>query len=416
MSDKETVKKRLVEVNKLLNHEIFSDRDLTAHMRLWLSAKEKYDAGLYDEADALLEKIITLLYNPSAMGAGKPTVREAGGKRTAKIQDFYNPSINPSALPSNVVGLFIKTLTSPKDSLEVMATHTPVLESLIFLLAFICISMLLNLGPLLSLSFLFMVIYPILMLLSVVMESVIIHFAAKILKGKGSFRSLFCVNSFSLAPFLVFSLISLVFGFIAPAFSFLWLVSYAFTALLALLGSLVIQCVGVSIVYGISRVRAALAVLLPIGVVLVLLMPLLVFIFIGVTTWQLGIFNMGGSKSLTATGFAKIKPQLAATGITAAGQPRAVFTNGVGTEISLVSGSITDLASGSGCGLDSTTFVPQTVSPGENFKVSDSAGGCVKPGKPGDVYNAKVSITYDITVGTITTRHSEVGTLRGPME
>jgi len=143
---------------------------------------------------------------------------------------------------------------------------------------------------------------------------------------------------------------------------------------------------------------------------------ILVVMIVGIVMWQLGIFNLGGT-TLTSTGFAKIKPQLSGTGMTSTGQPRAVFTNGVGTGITLATGKIKDLTYGSSCTLVPTMFVPQTISAGENFKISSGAPTtCLKAGKPGDVYNAQVTLAYDVSIGTISTRHSESGTLRGPME
>lgn len=128
----------------------------------------------------------------------------------------------------------------------------------------------------------------------------------------------------------------------------------------------------------------------------------------GIFTWQLGVFNMGSS-SMTATGFAKIKPQLAGLSVTSNGQIRAVFTNGVGTTIIVKSVEFEDYY-GKKC---YASLTRTQVLAGENFQTT--ASGCTI-GYAGDVYNIKTKIDYEATVGAITTTHTEMGTLRGPLE
>lgn len=143
---------------------------------------------------------------------------------------------------------------------------------------------------------------------------------------------------------------------------------------------------------------------------------ILVVMIVGIVMWQLGIFNMGGT-TLTSTGFAKIKPQLAATGISRTGQPKMVFTNGVGTQITVKSIRIVDINTGSSCGITSNLILPKTMAAGENMKLSTGvATTCVKNGNPGDVYNARVTLNYDVSVGGVVTSHQESGTIRGPYE
>ena len=141
---------------------------------------------------------------------------------------------------------------------------------------------------------------------------------------------------------------------------------------------------------------------------------ILVVMIVGIVMWQLGIFNMGGT-TLTSTGFAKIKPQLAATGIRADGSFNGVFTNGVGTSITIWSVNVTDTASpNTYCVVDQTGIEPNVTSAGQNFKVTGT--DCVTAGKPGDLYTAAVSIDYTVSIGNIATNHTESGSLRGPME
>jgi hypothetical protein len=136
---------------------------------------------------------------------------------------------------------------------------------------------------------------------------------------------------------------------------------------------------------------------------------ILVVMIVGIVMWQLGIFNMGGT-TVTSTGFAKIKPQLAGTGLDHTGIFKGIFTNGVGTTIYATSASGILISEGSACvGVAS----PQTISAGQNFQIT--ASGC-KSGGAGDIYNLRVSIPYTVSIGDVTSQHTESGTIRGPME
>jgi len=143
---------------------------------------------------------------------------------------------------------------------------------------------------------------------------------------------------------------------------------------------------------------------------------ILVVMIVGIVMWQLGIFNMGGT-TVTATGFAKIKPQLAATGFSRIGQPIMVFTNGVGTTVTMRSGKIIDDgATGSSCTLTSAMFVPRGVPAGANSRLSGAPTNCIRNGNAGEVYNARVSLTYVVAIGGVSTTHTESGSIRGPYE
>lgn len=144
---------------------------------------------------------------------------------------------------------------------------------------------------------------------------------------------------------------------------------------------------------------------------------ILVVMVVGIAMWQLGIFNMG-SATLTTTGFAKIKPQLAGSGISHTGQPQMIFTNGIGTPIIMKSGKIVDVNNkGVSCPLTSAMFKPNNPGGGENTKLSvPVTPPCIKGGNPGEVYQAMVTIHYDVSIGGVTTSHDESGTFRGPME
>ncbi|MFH0861741.1 MAG: hypothetical protein V1875_01810 [Candidatus Altiarchaeota archaeon] len=159
---------------------------------------------------------------------------------------------------------------------------------------------------------------------------------------------------------------------------------------------------------------------------------ILVVMIVGIVMWQLGIFNINQG-STTATGFAKIKPQLAGSSFT--GATRAtnfVFTNGAGGTIRVQSVAIEDLVNPAGgtAGIctgalsilsnnarlidgnaDATSVV---VSQGENLRIQDTL--CMAAGTVGETYNARIRINYVITVVGQRSTHTETGTLRGPVE
>jgi len=149
---------------------------------------------------------------------------------------------------------------------------------------------------------------------------------------------------------------------------------------------------------------------------------ILVVMIVGIVMWQLGIFNIGGT-TVTMTGFPRIKPQLAATGIKASdGSLNGVFTNGVGTKIRIISANVTDSASTAACSgtqvnVDGATLPSSSISAGSNFRLSTGTNNCVATGQNvGDVYLVNVALTYNVTIGTVTTQHTDSGTLRGPLE
>jgi len=139
---------------------------------------------------------------------------------------------------------------------------------------------------------------------------------------------------------------------------------------------------------------------------------ILVVMIVGIVMWQLGIFNIG-STALTSSGFGKLKPQLAGTGMTAGGVFTGVFTNGVGTTVTITSLLVNETMSGGSICSTSSIPSPAAISAGDNFKVT--ASGC-PTGNSGDVYALKVSLGYSVTVGGITTAHTDSGTIRGPRE
>ncbi|MFH1404128.1 MAG: hypothetical protein ABIH11_07660 [Candidatus Altiarchaeota archaeon] len=122
-----------------------------------------------------------------------------------------------------------------------------------------------------------------------------------------------------------------------------------------------------------------------------------------------------GTTTVTASGFAKIKPQLAGTGLASGGTFTGVFTNGVGTTINidLASSVINETSTSAACATPTLSAGTNPISAGDNFALT--ATGC-GTGNTGDVYSLDVSIAYNVTIGTVVTDHTESGSIRGPRE
>ena len=141
------------------------------------------------------------------------------------------------------------------------------------------------------------------------------------------------------------------------------------------------------------------------------IIPVIVILsFLALSTWQLGIFSMGGSTSTTSSGFSKIKPILAATILQPDGRFNGEFTNGVGVSIYINSVKITETNYGKTC---YGAINPKNVSPGGSFVVTSD--GCIK-GYLGDVYTLNIEIGYDANISGIKSTKTEIGTIRGAIE
>ncbi|MDD5111385.1 MAG: hypothetical protein PHG85_02460 [Candidatus Altiarchaeota archaeon] len=128
---------------------------------------------------------------------------------------------------------------------------------------------------------------------------------------------------------------------------------------------------------------------------------------VGIVMWQLGIFNLG-STSVTASGFAKLKPQLTSCKMTTGGDFSCLFTNGAGGSINVntTMGSPPCTAAGGNPPVGS-------FGAGDNFYVNLTT---CKSGAVGDAYVLDVSILYDLQVAGNTIRHNDTGKVRGPYE
>jgi len=178
---------------------------------------------------------------------------------------------------------------------------------------------------------------------------------------------------------------------------------------------------------------------------------IMVLMVVGLVLWQMGIFGMDQSM-VTFTGFTKIKPQIAGTGLTTDGIFTAVFTNTVGTKISIKGVRVTDLNANATlcCSHDQQMPLdcqsPQSdaaadiggedynhfnsggvveVPAGENVKVQLGGSGASGPvpnncliagavsGRP---YNIKVDLYYDMRIGGSIVTQVDTGRISGPFE
>ena len=136
---------------------------------------------------------------------------------------------------------------------------------------------------------------------------------------------------------------------------------------------------------------------------------ILVVMVVGIAMWQLGLFKP--NSAMTATGFSKIKPQLSMSGLAADGVIQTVFTNGVGSKLTIDPTAVVFTDGGSvSC---SPVGGVITVDAGDNFQLS--ASGC-DLGDSGEYFIIDVTIPYTTTLGTISTTHQESGTIKGSIE
>jgi len=172
----------------------------------------------------------------------------------------------------------------------------------------------------------------------------------------------------------------------------------------------------------------------------------LVVLVVGVILWEVGIFDTS-PKGASFTGFAKLKPQLAGTGITQSGYFRGVFTNGMGGKVVVTAVRVRDMATGNiiccsheeagtGCndaasnvgGKDAEDFMDgptdetkyPKVPAGDIFLVDlgrDPDNLCSIPNALfGGSYNVGVEIDYLSTSGRDTVPHTDSGVIRGALE
>ncbi|MFH0861744.1 MAG: hypothetical protein V1875_01825 [Candidatus Altiarchaeota archaeon] len=166
---------------------------------------------------------------------------------------------------------------------------------------------------------------------------------------------------------------------------------------------------------------------------------ILVILVVGAVLWQLGILN-NQNTSMSFTGFGKLKPQLAGTGLSAAnGVFEGLFINGVGSKIFIKGVTITDANTGELLCCSHATYTPECaaaggsnvninggvspdpsgyfprISPGDAFSVHIE--DCSIGGSQGaDPYNIDVELSYDALSGNQKVPHGDAGSIRGSFE
>ncbi|MFH0862803.1 MAG: MG2 domain-containing protein [Candidatus Altiarchaeota archaeon] len=116
-----------------------------------------------------------------------------------------------------------------------------------------------------------------------------------------------------------------------------------------------------------------------------------------------------------ASAFSKIKPQLAATGMSADGFFTVIFTNGVGAPIRLTGVGAKNLLSGGQC-VGVSEYTQGYIPHGENFQVVLSGCNEGYSTQVGDIYNVGIRLDYEVTIAGQKSTHSDGGTIRGPVE
>jgi hypothetical protein len=122
---------------------------------------------------------------------------------------------------------------------------------------------------------------------------------------------------------------------------------------------------------------------------------------------------LGGTSMYTATGFTKFKPQFSKTGVLQTGEVKAVFTNGVGKNITIRRIKVLDdIYPERSCSLTQDMLNPSYVAAGYNT-VFSTAPGCVKERGPGSMYKVNVSIEYEVDDVGASGMRMESGELMG---
>ena len=159
------------------------------------------------------------------------------------------------------------------------------------------------------------------------------------------------------------------------------------------------------------------AILVISAILLFLASVIAVAAILGIAGWQLGIFAPVASQTapMDGAGFSRLKPQLAATGMSADGKFYGVFINGVGTDINVTRLDIKNTDETHSCEKSSLASPQGRITPGGQFLIE--AQDCVsKNHEPGEEYTLKIRITYQANTGGETISHAEEGSITGYYE
>ena len=234
------------------------------------------------------------------------------------------------------------------------------------------------------------IVFPIVIIISLLFESLIFFILAKILGGGGDFSTQTYLISLFTAPLVIISLVQFI-----PVIG--WILG-----ILIMLYSLYPLTIALRESHGFSIARAILTWLIP-YIVLILILILLI---VPIVLWQLGVFSSVGHTGhmTTATGFEKIlvpQPSIKYSGNTL----EFVMINAEGTRIENVKITL----SGSGCRNPDKI---STLDPGEIKRIKVI---CDRK-SPGEAFTVNVDIEYDLRVGGTKVNRMEHGILRGTTE
>jgi hypothetical protein len=168
---------------------------------------------------------------------------------------------------------------------------------------------------------------------------------------------------------------------------------------------------------------------------------ILVIAVVGVVLWQIGVFDTRPS-SVNFSGFSKLKPQAAGTGLShheldEEGEFRGTFLNSYGGRVIVSAVRVKNADTGAviccshaGAGADCVNpttleigdktdyseFVDDAprISNGDNFIVR--VAPCAVPGEAGGPYSIQVELDYNTTTGKYMLAHTDAGIIRGPLE
>ncbi|MFH0859571.1 MAG: hypothetical protein V1921_00050 [Candidatus Altiarchaeota archaeon] len=142
---------------------------------------------------------------------------------------------------------------------------------------------------------------------------------------------------------------------------------------------------------------------------------ILVVMLVGIALWQLGVFDLGASRTATFTGFPTIRPHMGLSGVTSAGTLTLVLLNGGGGTIDPIPGlTVTSEDSSIDCGPTNVLINgeaiadDQAIPTGDNFVVTAALGGACQ-GTVGSQYALAVSLVYDVSIGTTTVTNKRSG-------
>ena len=249
-------------------------------------------------------------------------------------------------------------------------------------------------------------------IVSVLLEAVLIWLASKILKfNKQDFRTAFSVALVYTVATMVLFAICLVPMFILPT------VGALITLLLLLIACLADIAILIYLIrkyYEVDWKNAILAfvIVFVLEIILSILLALPLMIF-GTVLWQLGIFNVGPTSTVT-TGWSKLYPLSQTIVYTAADQEfSASFINTVGTTIKVDDISAAESVTNTACTLKNSP-VGTTIGAGDAFKIDVQCASASK--NKGDTYNMAISVQYSAVTGALITTRTEEGTIRGPVE